>query len=375
MAKNITYLLGAGASAHCLPVITDMVHRMRKMISTFERAKLRPNENFTGIKTELHQATVELVNDVKWLIDEARKHQTIDTLAKKYYLISSKHDDLKKLKKILTIYFLYEQFYPDEFIRDKEIKELPDKRYDSFIASIIDSKIGSYKLPDNLKIITWNYDLQFELSYREYQSDKNIAQIQKQLQILPSKSILDSKYDIKLSKFALIHLNGVAGIGKVNKWSNDEESSFLDQVSISNPLNSLIEYYSSFDTELPDDPITHPETMFFNYSWEVNKEFENNIYPNAVKIRNTAIEIMKHTEILVVIGYSFPFFNKVVDQELFAGAKKLRKVYVQDLKATDIENQLRSSFEILKKYNAMGDVEIETRTGVNQFLIPYEFEV
>jgi hypothetical protein len=42
-----------------------------------------------------------------------------------------------------------------------------------------------------------------------------------------------------------------------------------------------------------------------------------------------AKEILSETEILVIIGYSFPSFNWSVDQEIFRNIKKLEKVYYQ----------------------------------------------
>ena len=39
-----------------------------------------------------------LVQDLEWLIDELKKHQSIDTLAKKLFLDKKRHSQLFKLK-------------------------------------------------------------------------------------------------------------------------------------------------------------------------------------------------------------------------------------------------------------------------------------
>ena len=43
-----------------------------------------------------------------------------------------------------------------------------------------------------------------------------------------------------------------------------------------------------------------------------------------------SIEAVKDCEVLVVIGYSFPFFNREIDRQIFKGMLKLKKIYIQD---------------------------------------------
>ena len=91
---------------------------------------------------------------------------------------------------------------------DTEFRQSLDKRYDAFMASIIKPIKGKLKIYDQFKILTWNYDLQFEIAYSRYES-QSIPSCQKRIQsyplILPEGN---EKFDI--NKFGIIHLNGIA---------------------------------------------------------------------------------------------------------------------------------------------------------------------
>ena len=50
----------------------------------------------------------------------------------------------------------------------------------------------------------------------------------------------------------------------------------------------------------------------------------------------------KDTEIVVVIGYSFPFFNRVTDRYIFAGIPKLMKVYIQDKNTSAVKQAIKA---------------------------------
>jgi len=51
------------------------------------------------------------------------------------------------------------------FFTAEQVRMQPDYRYDSFFASILND-LQSF--PENIKILSWNYDLQFEISFAEY---------------------------------------------------------------------------------------------------------------------------------------------------------------------------------------------------------------
>ena len=73
-------------------------------------------------------------------------------------------------------------------------------------------------------------------------------------------------------------------------------------------------------------------------------------------------------EIVVVIGYSFPFFNRQVDRLLFNNMDYLRKIYIQDPNSGRIKQSLLS---VLPNY-MIDNVAIESVTDTSQFFLPPE---
>ena len=86
-----------------------------------------------------------VIDDLTWVRDNALQHATIDTFDKQLYLCN-RPSDYGKLKLLLASFFLTEQ-----------VIHPIDKRYDTFFANILNRNA---KIPDNIYIMTWNYDLQ-----------------------------------------------------------------------------------------------------------------------------------------------------------------------------------------------------------------------
>jgi hypothetical protein len=367
---NITYLLGAGASANCLPVINELPNRLqefRKFINSFS----------LGGEHQIVQTDID--SDIQWLLNEMRKHKTVDTLARKYYLISKKHKDLMRLKRLLTVYFMFEQTHDEGNIRSISNshfpKELPDKRYDTFIASLITPKIDSLTMPPSIKVITWNYDMQMEIAYTEYAGCSTLL-AQDLLQSIPSRTFVVDKLPFSTKRFGLIRLNGVAGIAELVRGKT-----FIDTVKNKKGVQ-LAEALLMFNLKLYEESKEVTENYrVFNFSWEDSSEFSTYLFDGYNEVKSAATQVMSETEILVVIGYSFPYFNRQMDKKLFSNCPALKKVYIQDQNAIAIAQLVKSSFELFQKEQMWSDyngirpipqVPIETVTYVDQFFIPYE---
>ena len=130
-----------------------------------------------------------LIEDLTWLKDASASHATIDTFAKKLYL-KNELKDFYKVELLLSIFFIIEQ---------KINKK--DGRYDTFLASVLDSKLN---IDDRITILTWNYDSQFELAYKEYGEHKDAEGLRRKLGIADLK---DQSYDTRNQIFKL---NGTA---------------------------------------------------------------------------------------------------------------------------------------------------------------------
>lgn len=338
MAK-ITYLFGAGASANAIPVVATMRKSMKQIIDTMkEKGNFHYTINHDRSWEEDAPVDVyssQMIEDLEWLYKESAHHASVDTLAKKFTILGD-YKSLKRLKLALSIYFIVQQA-PNKV----------DLRYDSFFASLISSD-GIF--PDEVNIITWNYDLQFELAYSSYTPSNDILEIQRNLNIktknLPKR---------KTGKFSIYKLNGTSGYHSVDKLDTSNFLLTSNRLIETEIHEILLKGYAEAKYKLNVVPT-------LSFAWENETENE--------KLMTEICSELKSAEILVIIGYSFPFFNRKIDQELFDSMSRVRKIYYQDL-----EEKHQSVMDSVISMNANKDYSHDIQHvfyNVEQFLIPYE---
>jgi hypothetical protein len=340
---KITYLFGAGASKNSIPITEGLIESMNEELRNFR-------DNFTSILNEVKTATShphisdpekgekifkQFLSDFELIINSSRTHQSIDTFAKKLH-IQKNHDTLNKLKTILSLYFIIVQS-----------RKYADVRYDSFFASILEENHSTF--PKNLKILSWNYDYQIEKAHSVYSGDPRIESCIRSLNIF-SKNSLNDSFDS--DKFGIIKLNGTAAF--MLHSENNKPHLYFDFVDA--PLNSsltseILANYVSLQITRKDEFIPA-----LSFAWE-----------DREAIVKKAIEFTKSTEILVVIGYSFPFFNRFIDRDIIRAMKNLKKVYFQ---APDAGN-LKERFLAIR--DDIEDKNLEPRNDIKQFVFPNEF--
>lgn len=379
---NITYLIGAGASANALPVVSDMKNRMQFFLNF-----LYKDERGLDILGESPKPSGSLIKDIIEVHNSALLHATPDTYAKKLYL-KGDLSRLRTLKFYLSLYFLFEQANLDFNNFDKKLVEnlpLPllrdnspqlqssnyesliskgtpewdflqkiltksDSRYDVFLATLLESVDNKLILPSNVNIISWNYDIQFELAYCDFDYTNKLTAIEN-LNVFPITKKSNREGDSKIVK-----LNGMAGL-----FSKDENHTFsmfdfdwfLEKPMVA--MKQLIKDYSEGKRI----------QSFINFAWEANdNEFSRKAIEEAQKI-------LFNTDALVIIGYSFPNFNKQIDRkilgELGKATGKISKVYYQ-AHPDEIE-ALCKNFHWLME----GKMNPEPITDLKQFFIPPEF--
>jgi len=343
---QITYLLGAGASANVLPVVNNLRDRLSDLVqylSNFSDKKLNPDAYLIkGFDKKYQQVYDSLITELKWLNDESEYHQTIDTLAKKFY--NTDASSLLRLKRALISFFILEQL-----LNSNSGKLRFDKRYDSFIASILENEKGAVELNGNVKIVTWNYDVQFELAFKNYMigSKSYFFNIQTNLQVTPSRrSISDINYikELDINKFSIVKLNGQAFFDRVETDPHKDYRTIFDEVQESDKKN--LDRFFSFYEELFDANWEKRDCLkLFNFAWEKGY-FSND--EEVSLLEDYLIKIAKETEVLVVIGYSFPFFNRNVDRLLINNMCNLRKIYIQNTESEidKLKSLMQSSFYI-----------------------------
>jgi hypothetical protein len=362
--KNVTYLFGAGASVGALPIVNELPSRLEsfiKDIKSYIEYPFRSDEPYTAItfnspKTfdEINQ---EFLKAVQWLKEGCINHASIDTFAKKLWL-KKNYKDLTKLKCLLSIFFILEQAKPIQ--KEELIKYSLDERYDSFFASILNSLSH---LPTNINILSWNYDYQFEKAFSQYIDIDSIEKIRVELNV---DFLNESSWPPSNKKFSILKLNGSTlpyildgNSNSINLKEIISTSYFKKSVSIYASFIRLCE--TTFGLNWQRTSLLYP----LSFAWE-NREIIPGKSGEMVHIKELAKYIAIDTEVLVIVGYSFPFFNREIDREIIGAMSKLEKVYFQAPDAQNLKERFRSITEKISSDNLIPIFDIK------QFYLPNE---
>lgn len=333
MAK-VTYLFGAGASAEVLPIVADMPSRIQGFRDHF-LANRKASEDKIDSSADLTvlQIEEEILSFLGELLLLLPQHASIDTLAKKYSILGD-IQSYKKLKIILSAFFIYEQLIHPV-----------DRRYDTFFASILNS--SSTDFIGDINILSWNYDFQFEKAYSIYSQTNSLRSNQA---ILNVNFPLNDRFRSK-NGFNLFKLNGTVGL---YSSSNREYYPIYDDVVKVDTRGFFDDFIKSYTHYLHLSQNLN-STLMFAWDREETEYF------------NKVVEYIKETNILVVVGYSIPFFNRKIDKKnINSMIKSLSKIYIQDIYPNDVESSLRGILEPGHR------CEIIPIKNVKSFFIPPE---
>jgi len=347
-----TYLFGAGASCLCLPLVEDIPESLLDFHTLL-------TDNIPG-ESKYENIYNQMLQDLEVLIQNAKTHSSIDTYAKKLFIIHEGNPSppLTKLKFLLSFCFVYEQTrYP------------PDPRYDTFFASILNDSAFSFS--GDIRIVSWNYDYQFEKAHYLYTGEKSMIETQRQLPVFPNKE--NKGFDP--TKFAIYKINGTTAFydpesGHSNNIVNDlsygvpyhidkldkgtrRKPGVLPKETCQKLVNDFLDLYSRAfspsETVLP----------LLNFAWESTKKGNTN---TVLSLAKSAI---MGSSILVIIGYSFPFFNRNIDKQIINSLTTDRKIYIQSTKFEDVASNLESIAPIDHK------TLIQVK-NIDQFYLPGE---
>lgn len=352
---NVTYYLGAGASAgkrnneggiiEGLPCANEISNRLIRIINQINNAKFERNLEWRNPQLGLDSiaaweaAKQGMLEHLNMLYNACQRNATIDTYAKKLVL-QEKKAELEHLERLLSFYFILEQ-----------VLLLPDSRYDTFLANILQDR---KQFPYNIKVLSWNYDSQFEIAYHAYDD----------MHQLHIGSKLSSKYE----DYDILKLNGSASFRStesIPQYRHKMVAKIQKYKEQYNPFEGV----KKFDILLPDIVF-----LFKLFVGEINPMRENNTNlsfafdynrPSDV-LYQRADEIIAATDVLVIIGYTFPFFNRVIDRRVLARLSPRAKIYIQDLNPERIRQSLQAVCP------DMHESQIHLRKDVDQFFLPPE---
>ncbi|PCJ83030.1 MAG: hypothetical protein COA57_12315, partial [Flavobacteriales bacterium] len=281
---KVTYLLGAGASAEGVPVVEEFIDKLKQ----FENFLLH-DRAFTEHKREIKV----IIDDIHWLIIGIETRASVDSFAK--FLYNTDQNELLRLKRLLSFFLTAHQF-----------QHSLDRRYDLFFSKIITGNQHNIDLNPKIKLLTWNYDIQIEKGFYSQTGNASLFSCQNKLNVYPP-----NRNEEQPNQFSVFKLNGTAGLVVTDDIVYDQIFDDLE-MDESQFFQQLFKVYES--------PNNKP--MFY-FAWEDSHHTDNVI--------TKAINSIKDTQILVVIGYSFPDVNRPIDRKITSAMTNLKMIYLQDI--------------------------------------------
>ncbi|MGB5981816.1 MAG: hypothetical protein WBG46_06695 [Nonlabens sp.] len=353
-SKKITYLFGAGASYNAVPILNSLPLNMRNVAEDLKKKPAIGNIKVYEDYPIPSDKIIEFASHLIELSEKSEEFGTIDTYAKMLWLNNDNHE-LQRLKFSLSIFFsLWHGYYHSKFIL-KEAKENKwheyyqhiDPRYKTLVSNYLEkNESGQIFLNQDVNFISWNYDYQLESAFNFFINNHNLLESEKPLiPFLPLKPT---------SKNRIIHLNGISN------FISSETSSFLFAEKDFENRKTILK---RLDHILALEEIDFRDILI-KYSWDES----NSLIDQAKKT-------MIKTDILVIVGYSFPTFNRAVDSQLLSGDDNIfDKIIYQDPK---------SNVEVLEYFHFNFTEQETDESGRNkafkivknsdQFYIPPEF--
>ena len=348
--KNVTYLLGAGASYHALPIVKELsaqIYYWAELIAS------------SDMDIKLKQKQYERFRKYAYYHNS---YGTIDTYARSLYLQGNKASELSDLKMFLSQFFLLEQFRSNkpEYLTREERKiedtgvlgpfnqEFIDHRYLGLFSKLLRPNTDK-RLQDNLMFLSWNYDIQLELAYTKLlgMDISSVPDAMKIMNVHPYSNLIKDEANV-------IHLNGIAGLYRKDDV-NSKIYNLYHEMAQRLEVNGLNE--TVFKNILSDDHGTRIFDNLMTFAWE-NENNEG--YSEAVLF---ASEKASYTDAMVVIGYSFPVFNHDIDYLILKLTKPSCRIILQD------PNIDINSF--CERFNISQD-RVTKVEAVDQFIIPPE---
>lgn len=310
-----TYYLGAGASANAIPCVADLSSKIFEVAEFIQKfgidnttVQMYSDDPVSTRHLKVNKTACKTI--VTQFCNNLDRELSIDTLAKIYYR-QNRLNEYVQLKAILFASFLI-------WTRQKGI----DKRYNNFWATLMQlakspmhSDVVLEGYGNNINIVSWNYDTQLEDSLLSIYDGSRQG---------PSYYSGNDKSSIVSANTGIpyIKLNGSVSFKATCNFRDGDIRHSLDKIPdqwLAHLASSIIMHPSDFQRDIEG----------IKFCWERNDYSKGEI------------ELFKkHTEkttILVVIGYTFPSINHLIDTELIQSMSLLKKVYFQGADKNDSE--------------------------------------
>lgn len=336
---EVTYLFGAGASNGILPLSDQIKSNILEIETLFktlcedyplDTKIIIDRKEYKKSESEIYD---EILADFKWLQEIADSNKSIDSYAKRL-AIRNRHEEWELLRRLKIIFALYLNLI--------QINGRYDPRYEVFLSALHTSQ----GFRDDLTILSWNYDLQFELAFHVLKPSRGIRPKRQELGI----KVKGGRNINGRSRNRIYKLNGdcmFSSLRRRDEYLFIDVIDKIDKTSIKNLLTNytLLKYFDHHETNL-------------SFAWE------EDYMENEENILHTILNRINDTIQLVVIGYSFPDFNKEIDIQLIGAMEKLETIYIQNPSPRTILEKLK----IITKGRNIELVHYDD--GLSTFFIP-----
>jgi hypothetical protein len=351
--KRITYLFGAGASIGNGKLLSDdkptgipVVEKFNDDIRVF--LDLIDDLDIMSSGEEKMRQFNNMKIMFKGIYNEFSHMYSFDTFAKSLYEQGS-HQKLNNLKLLLKAYLLYRQ----EVCKS-------DPRYDLLFATLINNGI----LPNHVNFLSWNYDTQVEKSLTRFAGNSHNG----------FKQFIDLGFKPQNSiKSNLLKLNGSISVRKDYTKNYHCIETVTDDFSetILPICEEIVALYSSEERDY-----LYPKMYF---SWEEKERFE--------EVLEYSKHVISKTDILIVIGYSFPTLNRKEDMLLLKCLPDHARICIQCKDESDFK-EIKSKISSLVKvsqddvtasendefYREYPFKSVEFIPQSREFYVPFEFD-
>lgn len=354
--KNVVYLIGAGASARALPTVKEMPSALLTHSTCVER---RFSKEYGGeVDIRYARRYKDFMNRMaKW----SKEYGTIDTYARSLFLLNRTHE-LNELKLHLSMYFMLEEamtrkvdfdYFPDVPITLKT--DRVDTRYLGWLALLMDVDSG---INPRVNIVSWNYDLQLEHAMALFRGHECLGDLHTdpQFQVYPTPDREDRTF---VRPPSLIRLNGVAGHDRTEVSGDALYKSQLVRESDAKDFGA--ELFNRYYTYLLNPETMHARGSSITFAWE-----KDLVAANAQRL---ACRALIRADVLVVIGYSYPTFNRTIDRALY----KFFSHEGSGQKRVVLQSRSLSPATFKEMMGQTGDTPLVIQeTNLDQFHVPSE---
>lgn len=355
------YLLGAGASASN----TNIIYAKEKKLQYIPTVASFPDAIEFLLETQiieidgksrvinfLESLNIKLKEYLRMLLKGTKAFGTPDTYAKSLLLKHGPNSEQYCYTK-MAISFVIQAI--------QAITTVDPRYYQFFSALLYYNRPTEGKLHEHVYIATWNYDLQLNESLTSLLGvqPKDVIKSGINFHGIRSK---EREYDEVVHEKRIFRINGYAGSVIIGNSSEshqdfqDELNTFYDRnQNMDEKMKSLVNYYNSENA--------HSNQFFINFAWDEN---------NASKSEINGLEAIAETiKCLVVIGYSFPIYNRDIDMKIIKKLKNLAKVYVQD--RIDHTYKIKEYLKAAHSFNSSAlERLVVYENNCDQFLVPNE---